>query len=178
MSHPNLLKYSIALALIALLPACNDSNKSTSTTTATEQTAPTGKNDVVIANGAEPESLDPQKASDGASFVIARQLFLGLVDIDDNGKTVPSMASEWNNENNKVWTFKLRDANWSDGTPITAHDFVYSLRRLTDPKTASPYGSYLVDGKVLNADAIAEGKLAPDTLGVVALDDKLSLIHI
>ena len=82
------------------------------------------------------------------------------------------MASEWNNENNKVWTFKLRDANWSDGTPITAHDFVYSLRRLTDPKTASPYGSYLVDGKVLNADAIAEGKLAPDTLGVVALDDK------
>lgn len=167
------IKSTLALSLALALSACsNNSSTSNTATPSGSTTAPTTKNDVVITNGAEPESLDPQKTSDGAAFVIQRQLFLGLVDIDDHGKTVPSMASEWSNDNNTVWTFKLRDANWSDGTPITAHDFVYSLRRLTDPKTASPYGSYLVDGKVLNAEAISNGKMAADQLGVVAIDDK------
>lgn len=128
--------------------------------------------DVVIVNGSEPESLDPQKASDGASFVIQRQMFLGLVASDSEGKTVPSMATEWSNVDQQVWTFKLRDdVKWSDGTPVTAHDFVFALRRLTDPATSSPYGTYLVDAKVVNAKAISEGKAAPDTLGVKALDD-------
>lgn len=72
----------------------------------------------------------------------------------------------------KVWTFALRpDLKWSNDEALTAHDFVYALRRLTDPATGSPYGSYLVDAKVMGAKDISEGKAKPDTLGVKALDD-------
>ncbi|MCL1623525.1 ABC transporter substrate-binding protein [Moraxella sp. Tifton1] len=128
--------------------------------------------DVVIVNASEPASLDPQKASDAPSFAIQRQMFLGLTASDANGKTVPSMATEWQSVDDTVWTFKLRtDVKWSDGTPVTAQDFVYALQRLTDPQTAAPYGAYLVDAKVVNAQAISQGKAQPNTLGVKALDD-------
>lgn len=170
-------KHALVASVLLALTACGGNSQTqtettTGTATGTTVAAPTGKNDVVITNGAEPESLDPNRTSDGASFNVLRQMFMGLVEIDDTGKTIPALATEWSNDNNTVWTFKLRDANWSDGTPITAHDFVYSLRRLSDPTTASPYGSYLVDGKVLNAEAVTEGKMPTDQLGVVAVDDK------
>lgn len=175
-TQPTLLKHTLAVSLLAVLTACGNNPSTNSgdsaTSSNTKTAAPAGKNDVVIGNGAEPESLDPQKMSDMSSINIARQQFLGLVDINDQGETIPSVASEWSNVDNKVWTFKLRnDIKWSNGDPVTAHDFVYSLRRLTDPATASPYGSYLVDAKVVNADAITNGKSALDSLGVKALDD-------
>lgn len=128
--------------------------------------------EVVIVNGSEPESLDPQKASDAGSFNIHRQMFVGLTASDETGKTIPNAASEWTTADNKTWVFKLRnDMKWSDGKPLNANDFVYALRRLVDPATASPYGSYLVDAKLVNAEQIADGKAKPDTLGVKAIDD-------
>lgn len=67
-----------------------------------------------------------------------------------------------------TWTFKLRNAKWSNGDKITADDFVYSWRRSINPKTESPY-AYLFSG-VKNADEIAAGKLSIDKLGIKALD--------
>lgn len=134
--------------------------------------ASASKDSITIPNGAEPESLDLHKASDSSSFAIIRQMFVGLVSADEKGATIPVLASEWDSADGKVWTFKIRDAKWSDDTPITAHDFVYSFQRLTDPNTASPYSSYLVDAKVVNAGQIAEGKAGVETLGVKAVDDK------
>lgn len=129
-------------------------------------------NTIRIGNGSEPESLDPHKTSDSSSFNVIRQMFLGLTTSDKDGKTIPSLATEWSNVEEKVWTFKLNPAaKWSNGDAITAHDFVYSLRRLVDPNTASPYSSYLVDAKVAGAKEIVAGTAKPDTLGVKAIDD-------
>lgn len=130
------------------------------------------KNHLNVSLGAELESLDPQKASDMGAFSIIRQMLLGLTSSDATGKTIPSAAESWTSEGDKVWTFNLRkDMKWSNGDPVTAHDFVYSMRRLTNPETGSPYSGYLVDIKVVGAQEISEGKAKPDTLGVKAIDD-------
>lgn len=130
------------------------------------------KKNINIGLSAEPESLDPHKSSETLSFELQRQMFLTLLGVDGTGKPVPSVATEWSNTDNKVWTFKLRnDIKWSNGDPVTAHDFVYSAKRLTDPATGSPYGSYFADAKVVGAAEIQTGKAKPDTLGVKALDD-------
>ncbi len=128
--------------------------------------------EITINNGAEPESLDPHKVSGVPESNVIRQMIVGLTSTDNDGNTVPGMAESWESADNKVWTFKIRDAKWSNGDPVTAHDFVYSMRRVTDPATASPYASYLADVKVANAQDIIDGKAAPDTLGVKAIDDK------
>ena len=130
------------------------------------------KQEIVINNGSEPESLDPHKVSGVPEANLGRQMFEGLTTTDNDGKTVPGMAESWENQDFKVWTFKIRDAKWSNGEPVTAHDFVYSLRRLGDPKTGSPYANYLTDMQIVNALDVVEGKKPADALGVKALDDK------
>ncbi len=177
--HRSFLPAAIALALFG----CGD--KSTPATPATDSTTTSSYDGtvpadavlaetqtMVIGNSAEPESLDPHKTSGVPESNIIRQMLIGLTTTDNDGKTIPGMATEWHTDDNKVWTFKIRDANWSNGDPVTAHDFVYSFRRLVDPATASPYSTYLADLTMLNAQDIVDGKQSPDTLGVKAIDDK------
>nr|WP_230472952.1 ABC transporter substrate-binding protein [Enterobacillus tribolii] len=128
---------------------------------------------LVINNGSEVASLDPQKVEGVPESNVILNLLEGLVDTDSAGNIRPAVAGSWEDQGAKVWTFHLRDGlRWSNGDPLTAHDFVYSWRRLADPATASPYASYLQYAYVANAEDIIKGKLAPDTLGVKALDDK------
>ena len=127
---------------------------------------------ITISNGTEPATLDPHLASGVPESNIIRQMLVGLTMSDSKGNTVPGMATEWSSDDNKVWTFKLRDAKWSNGDPVTAHDFVYSFRRLTSPENAGDYASYLEGLKVVGASEILAGKAAVDTLGVKAIDDK------
>ncbi|MDB1145146.1 MAG: ABC transporter substrate-binding protein [Alcaligenaceae bacterium] len=128
--------------------------------------------DLVLNNGSEPESLDPHKVSGTVESHLLRQLLEGLVVSGEQGAPAPGVAESWSSPDNKVWTFNLRkDAKWSNGDPVTANDFVYSFRRIVDPKTASPYSTYLGDAKIVNANEIVEGKMAPETLGVRAVDD-------
>ncbi len=131
------------------------------------------RQEIVKGNGAEPQSLDPQKTEGVTEANISYDLFEGLVTNDGSGKIRPGVASSWESkEGGKQWIFHLRpEAKWSNGQPVTAKDFVYGWRRLADPKTASPYASYLQYGHLLNSDEIIAGKKAPDTLGVKALDD-------
>ena len=113
---------------------------------------------MVVSNGVEPGTLDPQMSGDMAAGAIIRQLMDGLVGTDAEGKTIPALAEKWESEGKRIWTFHLRDAKWSNGDPITAEDFVYSFRRLADPATGAPFGSYLVDAQVENAEDILNGK--------------------
>lgn len=160
------------LALSMLLVGCGDKSASNSSAANIDPNVLADKQELVINNSAEPESLDPHKVSGTPEAAIIRQMLVGLTTTDPDGKTIPGMAESWENTDNKVWTFKIRDAKWSNGDPVTANDFVYSFRRLVDPNTASPYASYLADAKVVNAQDIIDGKAKPDTLGVKALDDK------
>ncbi len=122
-------------------------------------------------NSADPESLDPHKTSTVYEAHILRDLFLGLTTEDIRSDVIPGAAESWTvSGDGKVYTFKLRaDGKWSDGSPVTANDFVFAWRRLTDPATAAEYAYMLAP--VVNAEAITKGEKKPDELGVKAVDD-------
>ncbi|WP_107879580.1 ABC transporter substrate-binding protein [Neisseria animaloris] len=156
---------ALAFATV-LLAACNQ-QESTPPTSA----AKSAGNTVTRNNVTEPQSLDPHQITGVPEINVVRDLFEGLVETDEKGAIVPAAAESWESADNRTWTFKLRsDANWSNGEPVTAEDFVYSWRRLVDPKTASQYASYLQAAQIANIDDILKGSKAPDTLGVKALD--------
>ncbi|QJE72099.1 peptide ABC transporter substrate-binding protein [Aerophototrophica crusticola] len=121
-------------------------------------------------NQAEPSSLDPHKGTDMQSARIGYDLFEGLLTFAPDGKAIPGVAERWEiSADGLTYTFFLRkDAKWSDGTPVTAEDFVFSWRRLVDPKTASDYAYFL--WPVKNGEAISNGKAPLDSMGVVAKD--------
>jgi oligopeptide transport system substrate-binding protein len=97
-------------------------------------------------SGTEPQSLDPQYMTGQPESRISVALFDGLVEYEERtmGQR-PSLAKSWEpNEDGTVWTFHLRDdAKWTDGKPLTAHDFVYSWRRAVSPEFAAPYASFM-----------------------------------
>ncbi|AMO54318.1 peptide ABC transporter substrate-binding protein [Endozoicomonas montiporae] len=130
--------------------------------------------ELTVDNNAEPASLDPHKVEGVPGGNIIRDLFEGLVNQDADGNIVPGQAESWLvSDDNKVFTFKIRDsARWSDGNPVTAHDFVYSFQRVVDPATASRYSWYIETTTMANAAAIIRGEKPPSTLGVKALDDQ------
>jgi oligopeptide transport system substrate-binding protein len=128
---------------------------------------------MVINNGSEVASLDPHKVEGTPESNIILNLLEGLVSTDANGHLAPAVAESWENTDYQTWTFHLRPgAVWSDGSPVTAQDFVYSWQRLADHKTGSPYASYLQYARIENIDAILAGKKPPESLGVSAIDDK------
>src|SRR5258708_35670588 len=98
-----------------------------------------------IANMAEPETLDPHKSSTVPEHNILLNLFEGLMVLDPGGNVAPGAAESFSiSEDGLTYTFRLRvNAKWSNGEPVTAGDFVYSLRRIEDPKTRSQYAEVL-----------------------------------
>jgi len=99
----------------------------------------------VRGNGAEPESLDPHLAQAEPALNILRDLYEGLTALDADGRVIPGVASSWAvGADGLEWTFVLRpEARWSDGRPVTAADFAWSLDRLRDPSTGSPNAGLL-----------------------------------
>ena len=130
---------------------------------------PPGKVCVTAGNGSEPATLDPAKSTGTWEDRIISDVIMGLTQSDPEGKPIPGMAERWEaSADGLVWTFHLREATWSDGAPVTADDFVFSLRRILNPELASEYASllYLIKGAL----PVNEGKAAPETLGVRAID--------
>lgn len=120
--------------------------------------------------GSEVPSLDPQKMQDTVSSRVAFDFFEGLAVENEKGDIGPGIASRWDiSKDGLIYTFYIRpNAKFSDGSPITSEDAVFSVRRLVDPKTASPYADLI--SMVKNAKAIANGKEKIETLGVKAID--------
>lgn len=126
-----------------------------------------------IHNGGDPSSLDPHKLSGDWENRIAGDIFEGLVTEDINAEAVPGQAESWTVSDDKtVYTFKLRDGiQWTDGTPVTAGDFVFAFQRLMNPETAAEY-AYL-QYPIKNAEQINTGAITDlNELGAKALDDK------
>lgn len=127
----------------------------------------------------EPASLDPVKAVGLPEIQVIRDLFEGLVNQNEKGQLEPGVATKWQSNDNRTWTFTLRDnARWSDGTPVTAQDFVYSWQRLVDPKNTSPFAWFAALAGINNAQAIIDGKMPADKLGVTAVDARTLRINL
>ena len=128
--------------------------------------------------GSEAPTLDPALSEDAAAGRIINDLFAGLVDFDQQNNPIPGMAESWNiSANGKTYTFHLRDnLKFSDGSRITANDFIYTYRRVVDPKTASGH-NYLLAG-VVNGNKIIKGELPPTSLGISAPDAKTVVIQL
>ena len=122
-------------------------------------------------NGDEPQTLDPHRALGVPAAHILRDLFEGLTTEDSNGKVIPGAALRWNiSRDARTYTFYLRrDLAWSNGEPLDAHDFVYSLQRAADPATASAGANALLP--ILNAREVLAGELPVEELGISLLDE-------
>ena len=122
-------------------------------------------------NGVEPKGIDPQISEGTSEANIMRDLFEGLLARDRDINLIPGIAEKWDiSADGKTYTFHLRDAKWSDGTPLTAHDFVYAWQRDVNPATGSKYSFLLYPVK--NARALTEGQSSDfDQLGIKALDE-------
>lgn len=120
--------------------------------------------------GANPSAIDPRFVEDEDGAAVADALFDSLVALDDDLEVVPAAASDWvANSDGSVYEFQLRDAAFHDGTPVTAHEFVRSFRRLVDA-TAEPraFGGYRL-AAVKGYEQASAGGAFP---GVEALDDR------
>ncbi len=155
----------LAIALSCLLTACGDRRSSA------ERFAQDGI--LIIGNNSEPQSQDPHKATAVADGKIISTLLEGLVrpsPIQD-GEVLPGTAERWeHNDRADVWTFYLNpSAQWSDCTPLTAHDFEYAYKRLLHPQFAGKYAEMLYP--LLRAEDFNKGRCDWEQVGVKALDE-------
>lgn len=128
-------------------------------------------------NAAEPGTLDPHHAQAEWEDDVMGDMLIGLTTYDARSKPIAGAAERWEQSaDGKTWTFYLRDHVWSDGARVSADDFVFSWRRILDPKTASVYGYFLYPLK--NAQAVNTGKMPVESLGVRASDAKTLIVEL
>ncbi len=128
-------------------------------------------------NAAEPTTLDPQKSTTSWEDWIIGDLMIGLMHHDAAGNPVACACESYRaSADGLTYTIKLREHKWSDGTPVTADDYVFTLRRIGDPKTAAQYVSILYFIK--NMQEAAEGKVRPEDVGVRAIDARTLEIQV
>jgi oligopeptide transport system substrate-binding protein len=136
-------------------------------------TAATQEKILLIGNGTELESLDPHVTTGDPERQVTSAIFEGLTTYhrDDDYLDAPGAAASWEHRDFRVWTFHLQpNACWSDGVPVTAHDFTYAFQRILSPELASPYAEmlYFMEG----AEAFNRGELKDfSKVGARAIDD-------
>ncbi|MDQ0463459.1 oligopeptide transport system substrate-binding protein [Caulobacter ginsengisoli] len=159
----------LILAAVTLLAACGSKPSL--------PPCPKGKVCLQIGNTSEPLTLDPHKSTGTWEDRIESDVLMGLAQSGPDGKPIPGMAESWTTSpDGLTWTFHLRDAEWSDGAPLTAQDFVFSIRRILSPETASEYASNLY--AIKNAQPVSDGKLPLTALGVEAPDPHTLIIRL
>lgn len=165
----------VILTLSIFLTGCGGGK---SANTKTEKKADTAKTETTtgailhINNHSEPASLDPALAKGTHESWILGHIFEGLMGYDEKGELVPAMAKKVDVSEDKLkYTFTLRDdAKWSNGEPVTAHDFEFAWKRVLDPKLASDYAYQLF--YIKGAEEYNTGKGSVDNVAVHAKDDK------
>ena len=179
---------ALAIAGAMALSGCGGSKSGGDGTKSgdTTQTA-AGKKILTIQLGPDVESIDPalNSAVDGANYILFA--FDNLLKMDKDGKVVPGLAEKYEvSDDQLTWTFYLRDGlKWSDGSALTADDFVYSWQRLVDPSVAAPYAQTVLgmvegyDDAIGRPDADGNTTVDPDPtkLKVEATDDKTLVVH-
>src|ERR1700759_434632 len=152
------MQRALALLLLLLVAGCGSDGK---------------RADLVILNGAEPQSMDPSVVAGQLEGFVCYAIFEGLLHFDRFGKPQPGIAERWDlSSDGKTYTFHLRaNAKWSNGDPVTANDFAQSWRRVLLPETASEYAYLLYH--IRNAQPFNEGTLKEfGQVGIKAIDDR------
>ncbi|WP_313892490.1 peptide ABC transporter substrate-binding protein [Psychrobacillus sp.] len=173
---------SLLLVLGVFLAACGGKEETTTTEpekekeeeTTTETPAVEEEQVLNLIMGAEIPTMDSSLVTDSVGFDLLNNVNEGLYRLNQDNVAEPAISDgePTISEDGLVYTFKLRDANWSDGTPVTANDFVFAWKRAMNPDMASEYGPYMMEGVIKNAAEIAAGTMEYTELGVVAIDDK------
>ena len=155
------------VTLSLVLSACGGKQKETSQSQKSEEIS----QKIAISTPAPISTLDTTQTTDKNTFTMVQHLFEGLTRFDKDTQPVPGVAEKIDvSEDGKSYTFKIRkDAKWSDGTKITAHDFEYSWKKLIDPKTQGP-NAYLLDS-VVNSLAVRNGEKSVEEVGFKATSD-------
>lgn len=156
---------SIALLAVAACGQGNDENTSGSD-------SKNKKKEVTLVSTTDVPQLDPTKTTDSTSIIVTNNVFEGLYRLDGDNKPTPGIAESVEvSDDKKTYTFKLRkDAKWSDGSAVTADDFIYAWKRALNPETAAEYAYILQDLK--NANKIMSGDAELDELGVKKVDEQ------
>ena len=120
----------------------------------------------------EPDGIDPNVTNNSFATPFLSNCFEGLVTYDEKGEVVPGNAESWESNNDlTVFTFHLREGlKWSDGTALTANDYVYSALRVLTPETTSQYVNMISD-YVVNGQEFYDGTASAEDVGIKALDD-------
>ncbi|MGQ7280582.1 peptide ABC transporter substrate-binding protein [Brevibacillus thermoruber] len=162
---------SSILVLGAALAGCGGEKAADQAQDKTEQQEKTGPKVLRLNLPSEPPSADPGLIEENIGGAIARATFDGLTRIGEDGKPHESVAEKIDiSEDGLTYTFHLRDSKWSNGDPVTAHDFEYAWKRVLDPKLGSTYAYQLYCIK--GAEEYNNGKGSVENVGVKALDDK------
>ena len=174
---------AIGLLLSMFLVACSGNEDTTEenkeSADESEQTEP-AEQVLNLINGDAIPSMDPSMATDEYGFQFLGATMEGLYRLDQDGKPSPGIATEFSvSDDAKTWTFTLReDAKWSNGDPVTAHDFVYAWQRAVNPDTGSEYGPYMMGGVIKNATAVNTGEVPLEELGVKADGDYTLVVEL
>ncbi|MEN9945881.1 MAG: hypothetical protein RLZZ293_267 [Pseudomonadota bacterium] len=147
----------------SMISSCSKATNQTTTTT--------NSNLIKIALADDIATLDPQMSEDTASHRITNDTFEGLTSYDQSMKIIPGLAESWDiDSTGKIYIFHLRpNLKFSDGSPLTANDVVFTYQRLIDPKVASPYNMLIT--QIVNASEIIKGTKPLNSLAVKALDN-------
>jgi oligopeptide transport system substrate-binding protein len=124
----------------------------------------------------EPPQLDSTLTVDGVSGMVLGHVMEGLLRYDAHGRIAPGVAERWQIDGTTATFWLRRNARWSDGGPVTAHDFVFAWRRVVDPASGAQYASILYP--IENAEQINLGRLPASALGATALDDFTLLVRL
>lgn len=173
-----LLSVAMAMTLSIGLVACGGANNNANNNNG-EASTTNKDNTLKVQIDVEVASMDPQIAVDEASFGVIAAVTEGLYSTDADGKPILAMADSVDkSDDGLTYTFKLKDAKWSNGTEVTANDFVFAWRRLVNPDTASEYAFIAGIAGIKNADTISAGDLPIEDLGVRAEDDKTLVVEL
>lgn len=177
----------LVLAMILALTACGgdktetkeSTSGSTTSTSESDKGTATGAQELTFVLHNEPDGIDPNVTSNSFASPFLTNCFEGLVTYDEKGEIVPGLAEKWEvSEDGKTYTFTLREGlKWSDGTPLTSQDFLYSIQRVLIPETTAQYVNMVTD-YVVNAAEIYEKTKDVSELGVTAPDDKTLVINL
>jgi oligopeptide transport system substrate-binding protein len=132
-----------------------------------------GKKIIRLLDGSDIPTMDTNKATNSVSFNTMASVLEGLVYLGEDDIVIPGVALDWTtNADGTEYIFNLRnDSVWSNGEKVTAHDFVYSWRRLADPATGSQYQFMVETAQLKNYAAVMAGEIPSSELGVEAVDD-------